>query len=381
MAPGTVRFDGAVETVREGDGWRPLRLLAAQSALAPEPLRVMGSFASGVRMRLRTAARTLTLEVRVDRLVMAHREAPERTAEFLAEVDGEVVARASVEPTGLIREVRDAAWMAEPAPARRLVLELGGTGAEREVVVWFPVDAAVAVDGVTGDAAVAAAPARTGAHWVHHGSSISHGGAARDARGTWPALVGRELGIRWTNLGFGGNAQLDPMTALSIRALDADVVTLELGINVVAADAMRRRAFASAAHGFLDLLRDRMPEVPIVVIGAFTCPALEETPGPGRAGPDGRLVGTPQDDATALTLAASRELLAELVAARADPALGYLDGRELLGPDDAALLTDGLHPGQPGLDLIARRFLDRTRDPGTPLRRAFAGVAPARPAG
>jgi len=371
------RFLGAVDVVRDGAGWRPLRLLAEQARLAPEPLRVLGSFTSGVRMPLRTAARTLRLEVRVDRLVMAHLDAPERDAEFLAEVDGEIVARATATPTGLINEQRDGPWRVTPAEPRRLVLELGGSGAEREVVVWLPVDAAVAVDGVTGDVPISPAGAASGFHWVHHGSSISQGGTARDARSTWPALVGRELGIRWTNLGFGGNAQLDPMTALSLRGLDADVVTLELGINVVAADAMRRRAFASAAHAFLDLLRDRMPHTPIVVMGAFTCPALERTPGPARAGSDGRLVGTPRaGDATALTLDASRELLAELVAARADPALGYLDGRELLGEADAVLLPDGLHPSPEGLDLIAARFLSLAREPHTPLGRAFAPAAP-----
>jgi hypothetical protein len=78
------RFLGAVDVVPDGGGWRPLRLLAEQARLAPEPLRVLGSFTSGVRMPLRTAARTLTLEVRVDRLVMAHLEAPERGAELLA---------------------------------------------------------------------------------------------------------------------------------------------------------------------------------------------------------------------------------------------------------------------------------------------------------
>jgi hypothetical protein len=115
-----------------------------------------------------------------------------------------------------------------------------------------------------------------------------------------------------------------------------------------------------------------MPEVPIVVIGAFACPALETTPGPGRAGPEGQLVGTPRPgDATALTVAASRELLAELVAARTDPALAYLDGRELLGEADAHLLPDGLHPAQEGLDLIARRFVERVRDEANVLARAF----------
>ena len=371
------RFLGAVEVVPDGDGWRPLRLLQGQRGLAPQPLAVLSSFTSGVRMPLRTGARTLAIEVTVDQLVMAHLDSPEHPAEFLAEVDGRVVARAVASPTGLIREHHDGPWTREPRPPQRLTLELGGNGDEREVVVWLPVDAAVSVVGVSGDATVAPAPlpAVSGPHWVHHGSSISQGGTARDARSTWPALVGRDLGIRWTNLGFGGNAQLDPMTAVSVRELDADVVTLEFGVNVVAADAMRQRAFASATHAFLDLIRDRMPHTPIVVMGAFACPALEDTPGPGRAGPDGRILGTPRiGDATALTLARSRGLLAEVVASRSDAALGYIDGRELFGLDDAHLLPDGIHPDQAGLDLIAARFLTAAHDAASDLGRAFAAA-------
>lgn len=48
-----------------------------------------------------------------------------------------------------------------------------------------------------------------------------------------------------------------------------------------------------------------------------------------------------------------------MVQSRRDPALTYLDGRELFGDADVALLYDGLHPNQEGLDLIAQRFVER----------------------
>lgn len=317
----------------------------------------MAQFGSGVRLTVRTAARRLRLEVGVDRVVMAHLDAPVAAAEFLAEVDGELVARGVATPTGIVREVKHAPWAREPAPPVAVELAIGGDGRAREVVVWFPVDAGVVLYRIHADAPVEPVPAAP-ARWVHHGSSISHGGNAADARSTWPAQVGRALGVPWTNLGFGGQAMLDPMTARSLVATGAEVVTLELGINVVAADLMRPRAFGSAAHAFLDTIRDGLPDARITVISAIACPALEDVPGPMRVGQDGRPVGTPRDDPDALTLARSRELLAEVVAIRDDPRLSYVDGLRLLDVDEAHLLEDGLHPGQEGLDLIARRVLE-----------------------
>jgi lysophospholipase L1-like esterase len=302
----------------------------------------------------------LRLEVAVDRFVMRHLGRPARDAEFLAEIDGAVVGAAVAAPTGLVFERgRTEPYDRQPAPSVLVELPLGPADGERDVVLWFPPDAAVTVFDVAGDAPVAPAPPVAGPHWVHHGSSISHGGNARDARSTWPAQVGHALGIRWSNLGFGGNAQLDPMTARSIAATDADLITLELGINLVTGDAMRPRAFASATHAFLDAIRNGLPDTPIVLIGAFACPALETTPGPMVSTPDGPR-GTPRpDDENVLTLQRSRELLRQVVDIRDDPALHSIDGLDLFGLDDVGLLEDGLHPSQDGLDLIARRVLDR----------------------
>lgn len=365
-------FEGVVDVIETPDGGvRPLRLTADQLPLAPEPLALIGTFTSGVRLRLLTAASRIELAVDVERLVMAHLGEPANEAEFLAEVDGEIVARARPARTSLVRERHGGPWDVEHAPTETIALEVPNAGREREVTIWFPTDAGVTVRDVRADAAIASARPAPGRHWVHHGSSISQGGDAVDARRTWPAQVGRTLGIRWTNLGFGGNAQLDPMTAHSIASTDADVITLELGINVVGADAMRQRAFGSAAHAFLDLLRDRHPETPIVVLGAFACPAVESSQGPIRAGADGRAVGRGSTEDTGLTLQRSREILADVVARRADPRLHCIDGRDLFGPADVHHLHDGLHPDQSGLDLIASRFVAAVRDPSSPLARAF----------
>ncbi|MNC54263.1 hypothetical protein D3C75_1037380 [compost metagenome] len=46
----------------------------------------------------------------------------------------------------------------------------------------------------------------------------------------------------------------------------------------------------------------------------------------------------------------------ELLRERGDRRLYYQDGLEWFGPKDEALLTDGLHPGAEGYELLGRRF-------------------------
>lgn len=369
-------FSGAAAVVPERDGIRPLRLHPDQLRRSPESLALMAEFTSGVRLRLVTDADRVRVTAAFTRYVMAHLGEPASRAEVLAEIDGIVVDRAVADPTGLVRERREGPYARGDDEVSTVELALGATAGPREVVLWLPTDAGVRLLSVeaTGDAV--AAPPTGRPRWVHHGSSISHGGDASDARSTWPAQVGRSLGVDWTNLGFGGNAMIDPPTARTIARLPADVITLTFGINIVTGDAMRRRVFVPALHGFLDTVRDAHPEVPIVVLSAISCPAFEELPGPRRLDAEGRLTGTPRPgDVGALSLADTRAAISEVLAARDDdPALWGMDGRELLGPDDVHHLYDGLHPDPAGYDLMARRFGALARDPAHPLGRAFARV-------
>lgn len=371
-------FAGALATVREGDGLRPLRLHPDLLRRSPESLALMATFTSGVRLRLVTAADRVRLTAAFTRYVMAHLDAAVSRAEVLAEVDGVIVDRAVADPTGLVLERRDAPLEHGPDVVSTLELDLGRASRPREVVLWMPADAGVCLLRVEATSDAVAAPGPAAPRWVHHGSSISHGGDAADARSTWPAQAGRALGVAWTNLGFGGNAMIDPPTARAIARTPADVITLKLGINVVAGDAMRRRVFVPALHGFLDTIRDGHPEAPIVVISAIACPAFEDLPGPRRI-VDGRLTGTPRplpEGAGSLSLQGTRDAVAEVLAARDDdPRLWGMDGRELLGVDDAHHLYDDLHPDPAGYDLIASRFVARARDPEHALGKAFAAAA------
>jgi lysophospholipase L1-like esterase len=372
-------FSGAAAVVPERGGIRPLRLHPDQRRRSPESLALMAEFTSGVRLRLVTDADRLRVTAVFTRYVMAHLGEPVSRAEVLAEIDGVVVDRAVADPTGLVLERRDGPYARGDEVVSTLELGLGASTGPREVVLWLPTDAGVRLLSVeaTGDA-VAAPPTHL-PRWVHHGSSISHGGDAADARSTWPAQVGRALGLDWTNLGFGGNAMIDPPTARTIARLPADVITLKFGINIVTGDAMRRRVFVPALHGFLDTVRDAHPEVPIVVLSAISCPGFEDLPGPRRLDAEGRLTGTPRPgEVGTLSLAATRDAVAEVLAARDDdPRLFGMDGRELLGPGDVHHLYDGLHPDPDGYDLMARRFVAPARDPAHSLGRAFGSALSA----
>lgn len=197
--------------------------------------------------------------------------------------------------------------------------------------------------------------------WTHYGSSISQGMNAVSAARTWPVAAASRLGWNLRNLSFAGNAQLDGFAARIIRDTPADVITLKVGINLVNADSMRERTFRPAVHAFLDTIREGHPSTMIVMISAVACPIHESAPGPVTKDSEGRVRAASRavdPDTGALSLGRTREILADVVAGRADERLLLVDGRELFGDEDVAMLYDGLHPDQDGLDLIARRFIE-----------------------
>lgn len=61
------------------------------------------------------------------------------------------------------------------------------------------------------------------------------------------------------NLGLGGRALLDPVVARVIRDTSADLISLEIGINLVNTDLIRLRAFVptDSSTRFLKVTRTR----------------------------------------------------------------------------------------------------------------------------
>lgn len=377
LTPDLVR--GAAELERTGRGLRPHRLPAWVRRQFPDSqLLAMEVQPSGVRVAVTTAATVVELVLHPARTAYRGLDRPRGAVDLV--VDGEVLAS---EPLtgGDVVEVDlatggAAARAGEPHTARFAGLPAG----EKTVELWLPHNEAVELVALRADAPVAPHVADRPV-WVHHGSSISQGSNAATPSGTWAAVAARLGGVDLRNLGFGGSAMVDPFAARVIRDAPADLVSVALGINVVNLDAMRRRVFVPAVHGFLDTIRDGHPDVPLLLVSPLFCGIHEDTPGPGAFDPAALAAGQARFVATGgtdlshgrLTLRVIREALAEVVAARADdPRLHLVDGTALYGADDAVThpLADALHPDAATHRLIGERF----------ARTAFAGDGPFAPA-
>lgn len=359
---------GALELERTADGLLPHRLPARARAQTDDPQLAMAEAQpSGVRVALRTRATVVELDT--VRTRVGYRGLPLRPdGVYDLVVDGERLGRAAT-TGGKVMLVDVAAGTSDtesgPEGLVGTVRFAGLPDRDKDVEIWLPHTEVTELVELRADAALE--PLASGRRvWLHHGSSISHGSNAAGPSSTWPALAARAGGVDLVNLGFGGSALLDPFTARTMRDTPADLVSVKIGINLVNADLMRRRALGPALHGFLDTIRDGHPETPLLVVSALACPIHEDTPGPGAVDlVDGvmrfRATGDPADVASGrLTLAVVREEVARVVARRAadDPHLHHLDGRDLYGPGDveAHPLPDGLHPDAATHELVGRRF-------------------------
>ena len=361
---------GAVELERTGDGILPHRLPAWARVQCPDvQLALAQAQPSGVRLAFRTTATVvelLTLPTKRRYGKMAPR--PDGIYDLL--VDGRLVQQASA-PGGKTLDIDMISGATGVRPGEPYLLRFADLPpGEKTIEIWLPHDETTELVRLGADAPVAPLGATGQRRWLHHGSSISQGSNATHPTGIWPAVAAGLAGVDLLNLGFGGNALLNPFTARTIRDLPADLISLKLGINVVNTDLMRVRAFGPAVHGFLDTIREgQHRSTPLLVISPTWCPIHETTPGPtmfdGKAMEGGRLLFRAMgNDAERrqgkLTLGVIREGLRKIVAQRAaaDANIYYLDGSALYGADDNARLPlpDALHPDAVTHRLIGERF-------------------------
>ncbi|MDN5725096.1 MAG: GDSL-type esterase/lipase family protein [Propionibacteriales bacterium] len=377
LTPQLVR--GALELERTERGLRPHRLPESVRRRDADPqLAMTEAEPSGVRLALRTAATVIKLEALPTRRYIPGAPARPHGSYDLV-VDGELRGRESI-PGGNVLAIDMTTGGTELRPGEPGTVHFDLPGGLADVEIWLPHNEMTELVALRADAPIEPATASDQPVWLHHGSSISHGSNAVNPTDIWPVVAARSAGVDLVNLGFGGSALLDPFMARVMRDQPADLISVKIGINLVNADLMRRRAFIPAVHGFLDTIRDGHPDTPLLVISPALCPIHEDTPGPGAfdmaalgrgemsfiatGDPDGIAAGQ-------LTLRVIREELARIVAQRADqdPHLHLLSGLELYGEADSAehSLPDNLHPDAATHRLIGERFAELALTDSGPL--------------
>ncbi len=352
---------GAMHVVQTPTSLKAWRLPAWTWTQSPDPaVDLMVGMTSGVRLCFTTNAEALCLKVLETGIRLAG--TPRRPSTFDLYVDGaEQGSAEAIAGHTIVVDPKGPSFA--PGSPSEITFDALGTG-RKAIELWLPQSAQVEILGlsVSPDAEIQASPEPTGLRWAHYGSSISHGMEAKGPSWTWPALASRTLGYELTNIGLAGQCHLDGFVARSLRDGPFDAISLEVGINIIGADTMRRRVFSSALHNFLDTIREGKPNTPLLVISPIFCPLLETHIGPLMRDslasysttdrPHGAVDG-------ALTLVEARASIADVVARRqsgGDAHLTHLDGLTLFGPDDESDLPDHLHPNAAGQERMGRRF-------------------------
>lgn len=309
-------FHGAVSMERREEGLKPWRIPFRDYDLyPPEGIGGKAAISAGVRLRLRTdsSAVSVTFAPLDEAAVMDCLAGGERIGSI-----------------GLPAGAGEACFSGLP-------------DGMKELEIWLPANAGITVAGIAIDAEAAAYPLPdTRPRWIAYGSSITQCVAASGPSRSWPAIAASACGYQLTSLGFSGNCHMEPMIGRLIRDLPADFISLCVGVNMYGAESVGPRIFRPLLIGLLETIRDRHRDIPLLVISPIYGTVREH-----------------EANALGFTLPLMREAIRETVGVlrkRGDRQLYYLNGLDWLGPEDEALLTDGLHPGAEGYEAMGRRF-------------------------
>ena len=179
--------------------------------------------------------------------------------------------------------------------------------------------------------------------WITYGSSITQCRTAASPTQTWPAIVARESGLNLTCLGYGGQCHLDAMVARMIRDTSADYISMCLGINIQGAASLGPRAFRPAIIGAVQIIREKHPDIPLVLMSPICSPPREENP---------NAVGLHLKGMRAEVQAAT-----EALQTHGDKHVHYVDGLSVFGADYVHLLPDALHPDADGYRVMGKNFI------------------------
>ncbi|HWL54329.1 MAG TPA: SGNH/GDSL hydrolase family protein [Chthoniobacteraceae bacterium] len=181
--------------------------------------------------------------------------------------------------------------------------------------------------------------------WITYGSSITHCGEAASPSQTWPAIVAQAYDLYHFNLGYGGQCHLDPGIARMIRDLPADFISICAGINIQGSGSLNARTFPSNLIGFVEILREKHPTTPLVIISPIYSFKRETEP---------NVIGW-----NLCNYRKSVKESVERLRAHGDHAIHYIDGLELYDESLGHLMPDNLHPNADGYRALGKRFIEQ----------------------
>ena len=307
-------WQGAVSLHKTEEWVMPWRTPHPMHVLFPEPLLERSAMPAGVRISFRSNTTRISGNI-----------VPQKESGMLDLCcDGEIVA-------SLDLTQKDA-----------FTFE-GLSDKEKLIEVWLPQFGSFQLRNLEIDDGATLHPfADARPRWVTYGSSITQCRTAASPTQTWPAIVARQHGLNLTCLGYGGQCHLDAMVARMIRDLPADYISMCLGINIQGASSLGPRAFRPAIIGAVQIVREKHPDIPLVLMSPIYSPPREENP-----------------NAVGFHLKGMREEVqaaAEALQSYGDRHLHYVDGLRVFGTDYEHLLPDALHPDAEGYRVMGKNF-------------------------
>lgn len=167
-----------------------------------------------------------------------------------------------------------------------------------------------------------------------YGTSITQGGCAARPGMAYTNILSRMLNVEVVNLGFSGSGKGEPEVARTIASVpDPQMLVLDYEAN-----AMGTEKYRETLPAFVEILRAKHPEVPLLVVSRIQLTSQQISPAK-RADAEARR--------------AMQEELVEKRRAAGDKAIRFFDGLSLLGEDWDECTVDGSHPTDLGFARMA----------------------------
>lgn len=179
---------------------------------------------------------------------------------------------------------------------------------------------------------------------IVYGTSITQGGCACRPGMAYTNILSRRLNLEFVNLGFSGSGKGEPEMARTIAEMPCEpcLYILDYEANCVSPELFRK-----TLPEFIDILREKYPEVPILIVSCFHMPR--------------ELVVAEHERFQKERLQIQREIVERKIS-EGDKNISFFDGRDMLGKDYDECTVDGVHPTDLGFYLMAEALEDPVKD-------------------